>query len=151
MARTILFPIDLNSPEGCRHSLAEALRLLDKGGVLHIVAVLPQFGLPLVSGYFGRDYEKDALRALGQELTHWVNENVPNNISVRPRVLHGTIYDEILRAADSVQAELIVIGAHRPELSDYLLGPNAARVVRHARQSVYVVRPPIESSASDKT
>lgn len=146
MAKTILFPIDLNSPESCRHSLTEALRVLDDGGVLHVVAVLPHFGMPMVSGYFGRDYEKEALRALGQELTLWVNDNVPDNIEVRPRVLHGTIYDEILRAAERVQADLIVIGAHRPELSDYLLGPNAARVVRHARQSVYVVRSPLTRS-----
>jgi nucleotide-binding universal stress UspA family protein len=26
-------------------------------------------------------------------------------------------------------------------LKDYLLGPNAARVARHARQSVMIVRP----------
>ncbi len=32
------------------------------------------------------------------------------------------------------------IGSHRPELKDYLLGPNAARVVRHANCSVLVVR-----------
>jgi nucleotide-binding universal stress UspA family protein len=33
-----------------------------------------------------------------------------------------------------------VVGAHRQDLKDYLLGPNAARVVRHADCSVYVVR-----------
>jgi nucleotide-binding universal stress UspA family protein len=32
------------------------------------------------------------------------------------------------------------MASHRPELSDYLLGPNAARIVRHAKQSVLVVR-----------
>jgi hypothetical protein len=30
--------------------------------------------------------------------------------------------------------------AHSPDLKDYLLGPNAARVVRHANQSVMVIR-----------
>jgi nucleotide-binding universal stress UspA family protein len=69
-----------------------------------------------------------------------VADNVPEGVAVHPHVLHGTIYDEILRAAGKLEVDLIVIGAHRPEFSDYLLGPNAARVVRHARQSVYVVR-----------
>jgi nucleotide-binding universal stress UspA family protein len=32
------------------------------------------------------------------------------------------------------------MGSHRPELSDYLLGPNAGKVVRHAKCSVMVVR-----------
>ena len=34
----------------------------------------------------------------------------------------------------------IVIGAHRPAVSDFLLGPNTARIVRHAECSVNVVR-----------
>ncbi|MEO0863555.1 MAG: universal stress protein, partial [Pseudomonadota bacterium] len=36
--------------------------------------------------------------------------------------------------------DAIFVGAHRPELKDYLIGPNAARVARHAQQSVFVVR-----------
>ncbi len=32
------------------------------------------------------------------------------------------------------------MGSHRPELSDYLLGPNAGKVVRHAKCLVMVVR-----------
>jgi nucleotide-binding universal stress UspA family protein len=39
-----------------------------------------------------------------------------------------------------MNADLIVLAAHRPELKDYLLGPNASRVVRHAKCSVYVIR-----------
>jgi nucleotide-binding universal stress UspA family protein len=58
---------------------------------------------------------------------------VPDHIEVHPHVLHGKIYDEILRAADKLGVDVIVMGSHRPELKDYLLGPNAARVMRHAR------------------
>ena len=42
--------------------------------------------------------------------------------------------------ADETNADLIVMASHRPELKDFLLGPNAARVVRHANCSVLVVR-----------
>jgi nucleotide-binding universal stress UspA family protein len=59
---------------------------------------------------------------------------------VHPHVLHGRVYDQIIEAANRVGADVIVMGSHRPELKDYLLGPNAARVVRHATQSVFVVR-----------
>ncbi|MGE0847546.1 MAG: hypothetical protein AB7L41_14870 [Flavobacteriaceae bacterium] len=34
----------------------------------------------------------------------------------------------------------MVLLAHGPHLRDYLLGPIAARVARHAGQSVYLVR-----------
>ena len=46
----------------------------------------------------------------------------------------------ILAAAKEYAADLIIMGSHRPELQDYLLGPNAARVVRHSAKSVLVVR-----------
>ena len=141
MARTILLPVDLTDEKSWRSALAEAVAMLRaRGGVLHVVTVMPDFGMSLVGSYFRKDYEREALRAVGAALGDWVTANVPEDIDVHPHVLHGSIYDEILRAADKLGADLIVIGSHRPELKDYLLGPNAARVVRHAHQSVYVVR-----------
>jgi len=140
MPRSILLPVDLSDRDGARKSLSEALSLLGPDGVLHVVSVLPDFGMSQVSGYFRKDYEKDALKAFGKALTEWVDEMVPSVIDVHPHVMHGTIYDEILRAADKLKIDVIVMGSHRPAFQDYLLGPNAARVVRHARCSVYVVR-----------
>ena len=60
--------------------------------------------------------------------------------AVKVVVQFGAIYREILAQAEADNAELIVVGCHKPDLADYLLGPNAARVVRHATCSVYVVR-----------
>jgi nucleotide-binding universal stress UspA family protein len=140
MPRTILLPIDLSEKGSWERSLAEALSLLGDKGVLHVVSVLPDFGMAQVSDFFDRNFEKDALGAFGKSLADWVEEHVPDNVEVHPHILHGTIYDEILRAAEKLKVDVIVMGSHRPELKDYLLGPNAARVVRHADCSVYVVR-----------
>ena len=141
MVNTILLPVDLSDADaGNMSSLNEAIRILDQGGTLHVVSVLPDFGMSQVSGFFRKDYEKDLLHSFGEKLAAWVNANVPDEIDVHPHVVHGTVYDEILRVADKLNVDVIVMGAHRPELSDYLLGGNAARVVRHAKQSVYVVR-----------
>lgn len=140
MSKTILLPVDLNDPEASKTPLHEALALVGENGVLHVVSVLPDFGLPQVSGFFKKDFEATAIKSFGTALKTWVNETVPDDVEVHPHILHGTIYDEILRAADKLKVDLIVMGSHRPELRDYLLGPNAARVVRHAKQSVYVVR-----------
>jgi nucleotide-binding universal stress UspA family protein len=46
---------------------------------------------------------------------------------------------KILDASNRFGADLILMASHRPELKDYLLGPNASRVVRHAQCSVLVV------------
>ena len=65
---------------------------------------------------------------------------MPDALPTRRIVAEGKIYREILSAAKAIEADLIVMGSHHPELKDYLLGPNAARVVRHADCSVMVVR-----------
>ena len=140
MPKNILLPVDLSDPASSSKSLAAALELLGPTATLHVVSVLPKFGYTQVAGYFPSDFENKALKRLGDELTDWVNVNVPEEVNVKPHVLHGSIYHEVLTAARKLKIDLIVIGAHRPELKDYFLGPNAARIVQHAKQSVYVVR-----------
>jgi len=49
----------------------------------------------------------------------------------------GTLGDG---AARTLGVDLIIMASRRPELEDYLIGSNAARVVRHAHLSVLVVR-----------
>lgn len=142
MANTILLPVDLNSSDGDLGSLRAALPLLEAGAVLHVLAVLPDFGLPSVSIQFDRDFVQKLHREAHEQMAKWIAANIPEGITVEPHIQVGTVYDQILRTADRLGVDLIVVGAHRPELSDYLIGSNAARVVRHAKQSVYVVRRP---------
>ncbi len=60
--------------------------------------------------------------------------------SFKVAVADGTIYVGILDLAANIEADLIIMASHRPEMRDYLLGANAAKVVRHAKCSVMVVR-----------
>lgn len=140
MTRKILMPIDLNAPSSWIKPLAEVQLMLSRGGELHVVSVLPDFGLSMVGAFFKAGFEQTALHQFGEAMRAWVKQNVPGAIDVHPHILHGNIYDEILKAADKLEVDLIIMAAHRPEARDYLLGPNAARVVRHAKQSVYIVR-----------
>ena len=48
--------------------------------------------------------------------------------------------DRILELAKKIPAHMIIIASHRPDITTYLLGSNAAAVVRHAECSVLVVR-----------
>ena len=59
---------------------------------------------------------------------------------VRTKVLEGSPSWELLREAERWQPDLIVVGSHRPTTATYLLGSNAATIVRHAKCSVLVVR-----------
>ncbi|MEM0937205.1 MAG: universal stress protein [Pseudomonadota bacterium] len=141
MFNSILLPIDLSSKESWQKAAPLAVKMARDDGVpLHVVTVMPDYGMTIVGTYFEPDFEEKALNALGDELRTWVAAHVPPEINVHPHVLHGTVYDQIILAAERLGADAIVMGSHRPELKDYLLGPNAARVVRHAPQSVFVVR-----------
>ena len=141
MFNSILLPIDLASEASWKKSLVLAAELAgDSGGILHVMSVLPDFGMSVVGSYFDKDFEGAALKDMSGQLKSWASRNMPDGVKYEVHLAHGSIYDEIMRLADKLECDAIVMAAHRPELRDYLLGPNAARVVRHAKQSVLVVR-----------
>jgi len=142
MFTSVLLPIDLGQESSWERALPAAERIAkDYGAKLTIMSVVPSFGLPAVSQYFPKDFEKKAEKAAAQALKDFVAEHCADPSAVKLHLAQGTIYDEILQYADKIKCDAIVMGSHRPALQDYLLGPNAARVVRHAKQSVFVVRP----------
>ncbi|MEL7300725.1 MAG: universal stress protein [Pseudomonadota bacterium] len=140
MFKTVLLPIDLEDASSWTKALPAARSLCEPGGVLHVMTVLPDFGMAMVGTFFKEGFEERALHDIGEKLSEWVRKHVPEEIEVHPHVLHGRVYEEIMNAADKLDVDAIVVASHRPGLTDYLLGPNAARVVRHAKQSVFVVR-----------
>ena len=83
-----------------------------------------------------QEWKDDAAKHL-QEIA---DKNVPKKMQAGVVVENGTVYREIVEAAKDLKIDHIVMGAHRPSLADFLLGPNSARVARHAGCSVTVVR-----------
>ncbi len=141
MYKTILLTVDLNQESSWKKALPEAVEYSQvSGATLHVVTVIPDFGLGAVGAYFPEDFAEQALAKAKEDLRAFVGEHVPSGVETRHSVGYGTVYEEILRIAKETECDMIVIAAHRPELKDYLLGPNAARVVRHAGCSVLVVR-----------
>ena len=144
MSRQILCAIDINQPD----TDAEVLRTAHKlaridDARMDVITVVPDFGMSVVGSYFDRDFHDKAVAHARELLDTFVRDTIGEaaNENVRHVVATGKAYEEILHAAREAGSDLIVIGSHRPELRDYLLGPNAARVVRHSVCSVYVVRP----------
>jgi nucleotide-binding universal stress UspA family protein len=141
MFTSILLPIDLSTEASWARAAPAAVKMARDDSIpLHVVTVIPDFGSSMVGSYFEPGFEEKALHEAGEAMNAWVEQNIPEGIDVHPHILHGSVYDEILKAAEKLEVDVIVMGSHRPELKDYLLGPNAARVVRHATQSVFVIR-----------
>ena len=141
MYTSILLPIDLGHSSSWEQAAPAAVAQAQQfGAKIHVAVVVPDFGMPVVGSFFPADFEKQAVAASGEQLDKLVADIVPKELLAGTHVLQGTIYKEIISLADSEGCDLIVMSSHRPEMKDYLLGPNAARVVRHANQSVFVVR-----------
>lgn len=143
MTRSVLCAVDISSPGEDSKVLETAKQLADlRGTKLDVVTVLPDYGKSIVGSFFDEGHHDKAVKAAKTALNTQIEASLgaEANAEVRHIVATGTVYEEILRVAKKADAGLIVIGAHKPDFKDYLLGPNAARVVRHSNCSVYVVR-----------
>ncbi|MCI5049457.1 MAG: universal stress protein [Rickettsiales bacterium] len=139
MYKHILLPIDLSET----HELALPVAVdyaKAFGSQLHVMTVVPDFGMSIISQYFPSNTDDKILEASREALHEYTQKHIPEDIKVQHIVAQGTVYEVIIDTAEKLNCDLIVMGAHRPELKDYLLGPNAARVVRHSNRSVMVVR-----------
>ena len=142
MTQTLLVALDINDDTGASFIAQTALSMVGSSFQnLHAINVMPGGGMSIVSSYLGPDHSSRMRREAQATMARFAGEHLPGVPESQLYVEEGTIYDRILRRADALSAGMIVIGAHRPELKDYLIGPNAARVARHAKQSVLVVRP----------
>ncbi len=141
MYKDILMTVDLNDPSSWEKALPTAVEYAQVfKSRLHIMTVVPEFNNAMVASYFPKNFEKEALEKAGEQLHEFTSEHVPDTVPVQHIVAHGTPYEEILTVAEKIGCDLILMASHRPELKDYLIGPNSSRVVRHANCSVLVVR-----------
>ena len=143
MTRRILCAIDVSQPHIDEHVLEEAIsqaRTCDAH--LDVLSILPDYGMSFVGSFFSAEHHKEAEKEAKKLLDNLVEKHLGENpdLIIRKIIGTGVAYEQILKTAETTECGLIVIGAHKPNFQDYLLGPNSARVVRHAKCSVYVVR-----------
>ena len=140
MYKRIVLAVDLADTSTTPKGLPEALELAKAwGGDLRLVnvqPVVPATFMEYVPADFDAEQTKRAMDALNEIIA---GIDLPaNRKSGAARA--GGIYHELLQEASDWNADLIVVGSHRPVMSDYLLGSNAKTIVRHAQCSVLVVR-----------
>jgi nucleotide-binding universal stress UspA family protein len=136
MYKTILVPIDLSHSAPGKAMINVAKRIGEEGAqivLIYVVESIPtHVAVDLPPGVIEKSMER-ARKAL-EEIAR--DANVGASIEVRS----GQPHLAILAEAEDRNADLIVVGSHRPGLQDYLLGSTAARVVRHATCAVLVQR-----------
>lgn len=140
MAKVILVPVDVAQDDAAASALTVAKDLARDDGdrlVLLNVVDLPAY----VAGQIPEEAQKQFVASAEEMLTRIAADHgVGDKSDVRVHIGHPS--NTILEVAAGVEADTIVLASHDPNISDYLLGSVAGRVVRHAHCSVYVVRSP---------
>ncbi|WP_082562399.1 universal stress protein [Paenibacillus sp. Root444D2] len=70
-----------------------------------------------------------------------INEKIADFSNIRIEVRSGSITKEILKYADEIQADLIIVGSRGlSSIGEFVLGSVSHNVVQHAKLPVLVVK-----------
>ena len=140
MFKKILVPVDPAEPAFAADALSKAaLMARDYGAKIHLMAVCPEVqsfvASQLPEGWQKREIDETTviLDKIGADL------DVPEG-SVDCIVRMGSVYHEVIEEAERSGSDLVLMTSHKPGLSTYFIGSNAAHIVRHAPCSVMVLR-----------
>ena len=136
MYKTILVPIDMAHVEKGKAMIDIAIEQRGEDTQIILLNVVEELPAWVASQLPGGVLDESRQSAL-EELNTIANAA---NINVDVEVRAGHPYKTILEVADKSGAELIIVASHQPGLEDYFLGSTAAKIVRHAKCSVLVVR-----------
>jgi nucleotide-binding universal stress UspA family protein len=138
--KSVVLAVDLAEPTSWARALPVAIEICrNSAAKLYVVTVAADVNVQVAS-FFPEDANERLQQQSVTDLKRWIGEHVPSGIEVHQIVAQGPVHREIIAAAEKVNADLIVMASHKPTITDYVLGANAAHVVRHAGCSVMVVR-----------
>ncbi|MGY6707866.1 MAG: universal stress protein [Rhizobiaceae bacterium] len=136
MPKTIIVPVALAQVEKVNAMLDVARLLGGEEGNIVLVTVIED-----VPGYIAAELPSSLIENAAEEARGELRALARNaGMELAVEVRKGNPATAILAVAGERNADVIVIASHRPGLQDFFLGSTAARVVRHAKCSVHVIR-----------
>ncbi len=140
MFQKVLVPVDILEPSFSRKAIASVEALIKANdGEMRLIYVSTVI-TPMVGEFLPPAYDQESQAEAKMKLEAQAQSVTLPKDKVSTVVRLGGIYHEILDEARSFGADLIVVGSHHPTMATYLLGSNAASIVRHAQCSVLVIR-----------
>jgi len=136
MYKTIIVPIDLAHAEKGKGMIEVARTLGGKSARIILVSIVED--IPV---YVSSELPKGLLDKIGDNAQADL-EAMAKAAGVNAEIIvrSGHPSTAIIAVSEETDADIILIASHRPGWQDYLLGSTAARVVRHAKCSVLVMR-----------
>ena len=140
MYKRILMPVDFTEPGISAPALRRVKAFATLTGadvrLVNVLSLIPFAYLEYVPADFDHVERGRAEAELKKTAASLELEEGRVTTSVRL----GGVYHEVLAEAKEWGADLIVVGSHRPSMATYLIGSNAAKIVRNAQCSTLVVR-----------
>lgn len=141
MFANIVVPIDLSDKQNFKLVLEYAMSFVQShNSKLHFIHVMPDFGMKVLEDYLPRNFTQKQRAKNKQQLEEIIKKYIPENVEIETIIGRGAVYDEVINYSEKINADLIMLSAVRPQFKDYMLGPNASKIVRHSSISVMVVR-----------
>jgi len=145
MFKTILFATDFSpsSEHAFKYALSLARKFESRLGIIHVInepVDLRGFYVPHISfDQLEAEIEQGALKLMAEFCTR----NAGDYQRVETFVVPGIPYDEIIKKATELSADLVVVGTHgRTGLDHVLFGSTAEKVVRKSPVPVMSIRIP---------
>lgn len=136
MYKNVLVAVEPTHAEKHEQALTMARSLADPTAEITALTVIEP-----VPGYFPKDELPHDLKVqAGEHALGELRRFVGPRSEINTVLLHGQAANKILEYALNHDIDCIIVASHKPGLTDYLLGSTAARVVRHAKCSVHVMR-----------
>ena len=141
MYKTILLTIDIEHDASWKKALPAAIEHVIHVAAPGLLAVVPDFGSPLVASEFPAGYQRKVLTAAKARLEGMRGGEIPWPLGTLSHVGIGRVHEVILDHITSTGADLVVMASHAPDhVREFLVGSQADRVVRRSPVSVLVVR-----------
>ena len=142
-SRNFLVPVDLDDESTCRKPLLTAIEYAGWAGAkVHVMTVVPieMMKMTVVAQIITEDFEEQLRNEAKQRLATAIKKSVSDDRDIQQIVHLGKIHHEILETARDIEADLIVMAAHKPKLGDFLTGSITEQVIHKAPCSVWIVR-----------
>jgi nucleotide-binding universal stress UspA family protein len=140
MFKKILVPIDIDYPKTAAAVYQKAKEIAAPGQAeLRLVSVMPGFSMPIVASYISDDVRKEARDRFKASLEQFIKDNCDESVTYTIRT--GKNWEQIIRAADKWEADLIVVYHNRRrEINEAFSHSCTQRVADHANCSVLRLR-----------
>jgi len=135
MYKNILIPVAPDHATSYAQAMKVARKMVDPDGQITALTVLEE-----IPSFVAAQVPHDVYKNRIVEAEDTLRSDLGEASDVTPVVVSGHSYRSILEYASTTGVDCIVITSHQPEFSDYLIGSTAARVVRHAKCCVVVLR-----------